>query len=159
VYSEVGIGTTVKVYLPETDAFAHPVEAPAKPAVLARGSGTILLVEDDPAVRSVTRGVLSRQGYVVIEAENGPAALRQCDRGRTHFDLVLTDMVMPGMSSRDFLRELRSRLPEIPIVLMSGYSRELNLEDGAAAVDAGFVEKPFTPETLTRAVRAAMAEG
>src|SRR5437773_9876216 len=123
-YSEPGRGPPTRVYLPRVDGPAHPIEHPGElgPVVL-HGSETILLVEDEAPVRAVTRQLLERNGYTVLEAADGPAALALVDGGRGHLpvDLLLTDVIMPGMSGRELANQLNARWPTRRVLFMSGY--------------------------------------
>ena len=151
VYSELGRGTVVKVYLPRTDAPATAT-TPAPEAVDLTGSETILLVEDDEQVRHVVRNVLRRSGYRVLEASNGDAALilaREHDR----LDLVLSDVVMPGTSGPETVRALRERAPGLRAILMSGYSEEAVTSRGELGAGVTLLQKPVTPDELLRRVR------
>ncbi|HTR78559.1 MAG TPA: ATP-binding protein, partial [Gemmatimonadaceae bacterium] len=153
VYSEMGIGTTFKVYLPRVAHEDADAQRPAAAPATKRGTETVLLVEDDAAVRSVASRVLSRAGYTVIEAANGAEAIRLCDDPSRVLDLIVSDMVMPGISGPDLARELRARRPKAGILLMSGYTRDSVVRDGLLRNESFFIEKPFTPDALLRTVR------
>ena len=155
VYSELGHGTTFKVYLPRVDQPAEPLEAPsgAAPESL-RGTERILLVEDEPAVRAVTRQLLQRNGYNVIEAPDGAAALALLDDGRVTVDLLLTDVVMPGMSGRELAERAGSRCPGLRVLFMSGYTDDAVVRHGMLQSGLNYLQKPFHPEALLRKVRA-----
>jgi CheY-like chemotaxis protein len=159
-YSEPGRGTTFKIYLPHTDA---PSKGPRVGAARAarggrRGGESVLIVEDDEAVRSVARRVLVTHGYVVLEAEDGAAALRLCDDATPPIDLIVTDMVMPQMNGSEMARQLRERHPAILVLFMSGYTGEAALRQGFLEPGAAFVEKPFAPEALVAKVRKMLDE-
>jgi PAS domain S-box-containing protein len=148
-------GTTFSIYLPSVTA-APDVKRP--PVVLPSGGWErILLVEDEPLVRSVTRDMLLAMGFSVVVADSGPAALRLVDAERPRVDLLLTDVIMPGLSGRDVAREVRARYPDVRVVYMSGYTDDIlerhQLSGGGVPV---VLEKPFTVEALLRAVRAAL---
>jgi two-component system, cell cycle sensor histidine kinase and response regulator CckA len=153
VYSELAHGTTFKIYLPR----AEPGEAVAKAAAASPaplgGHETILLVEDDAAVRVVTAAVLRRAGHIVLEAPNGAEALRIAAESEAAIDLVISDMVMPTMGGRGLAKELEQRMPGIPILLMSGYTRDALDPSSEFAARTAFIEKPFTPEKLVSKVR------
>ena len=155
VYSEPGIGTTFKVYLPRVDAGLDAAHGSPAGAVL-RGSETILLVEDEEQVRDVARGILERSGYRVIEACDGAAALSISARHAGHIDLLLTDVVMPKMSGPELARRLASSRPGTKVLCMSGYTDDAAFRHGL--VDAGFahLQKPLTIVALTGAVRAVL---
>ncbi|HWH53750.1 MAG TPA: ATP-binding protein [Gemmatimonadaceae bacterium] len=153
VYSEPGRGTSFKVYLPrsnETDSGDKRTERTESARV---GSETVLLVEDDPVVRKMTARVLKRAGYTVIEASDGLEALRMCNNPDTQFNLVLSDMVMPALGGRDLANHVSRLRPGIPTLLMSGYTRDAVLHSAGMSATEAFIEKPFTPDTLTAKVR------
>ena len=154
-YSEPGRGTTMRIYLPRVDALADPVEHPTvtDPERL-RGSETILLVEDEKAVRAVTRQLLERNGYKVLEAPDGPAALALVNRTPdVPVDLLLTDVVMPGMSGRDLADQLAARRPGLRVLYMSGYTDDAIVRHGMLEPGLSYLEKPFQPGGLLRKVR------
>jgi two-component system cell cycle sensor histidine kinase/response regulator CckA len=152
-YSEPGEGTTFKIYLPRTDAVAEQPNGDDARSTSRRGSETILLVEDDDAVRSISRRILELQGYSVIEAGNGVEALRLCGLAATPVDLVLTDMVMPEMNGKELARQLRERYPEIRLLFMSGYTEDAALRQSFLEPGTAFIEKPFAPAALADKVR------
>jgi len=154
VYSELGHGTTLKVYLPRVDEPAEPL-APSTPADAEslRGTETILLVEDEPAVRAVARQILTRQGYVVLEAPDGQTALAMVDAGGPRVDLVLTDVVMPGMSGRSLADRLASHCPGLRVLYMSGYTDDAIVRHGMLEPGLAYLQKPFRPDALARKVR------
>ena len=153
VYSELGHGTTMKVYLPRVDDPADLLRK-AAPADLAslRGTETILLVEDEPAVRAVARQVLTRQGYTVLEAHDGQAALAMVDATRPTIDLVLTDLVMPGMSGRNLADQLVRRFPDVRVLYMSGYTDDAIVRHGMLGTGLAYLQKPFRPAALVQKV-------
>ncbi|HEX6070625.1 MAG TPA: ATP-binding protein [Longimicrobiaceae bacterium] len=155
VYSEVGKGTSFKIYLPRVDA---PQEAktvvPARPA--EGGAETLLLVEDDPAVRALAMRLLERAGYTVIEASDGAEALRIAAAHAGVIDLLLTDAVMPRLGGRELAERLLDRRPGMAVLCMSGYTDDAVLRHGIINEGAAFLEKPFTPEGLLRKVRAVL---
>jgi two-component system cell cycle sensor histidine kinase/response regulator CckA len=155
-YSELGRGTTFKIYLPQADAPDAPAERADDGVVRApvrRGVESVLIVEDDEAVRSVARRILATHGYAVLEAENGAKALRLCDETTTPIDLVIADMVMPEMNGSELARHLRDRHPAIRVLFMSGYTGNAALKHGFLEPGATFIEKPFAPEALVAKVR------
>ena len=156
VYSEPGHGTTFKLYFPAiTAALENPV---ARDQTHSEPSGqTILIVEDEATIRGNVRECLQQLGYQVVEAESGEAALQVCDDLRGKIDLVLTDLVMPGMGGYELAGELAQRHPAVGILFMSGYT-----EDSAARRDillqgSAFLQKPFSVADLSNAVRQALA--
>jgi len=155
-YSERGQGTTMRVYLPRVDEPADPIERPGDVAPeTLRGSETILLVEDEAPVRAVTRQLLQRNGYTVLEAPDGPTALALVDgeKGSQHVDLLLTDVIMPGMSGRELAKQLKARRPEVRALFMSGYTDDAVVRHGMLEPGLAYLEKPFRPTALLRKVR------
>jgi PAS domain S-box-containing protein len=152
VYSEPGMGTTIKVYLPLVGDAPTPVEAEvARP--LRRGHGTVLIVEDEDAVRTLAARALGELGYEALQAVDGRAALELLAVRDGRVDLVVTDLVMPRMNGKELGEELLRRYPAIPVLYMSGYTDDDALLRGLVAPDAPFVAKPFTPDTLAGRVQ------
>jgi two-component system, cell cycle sensor histidine kinase and response regulator CckA len=155
VHSAPGRGTTFHIYLPCAGATAKPVERRTSGGVSARGSGTVLLVEDQSAVRAVTRKILERTGYTVLAAASGAEALRLFEARGGEVNVLLTDMVMPEMSGRELASRLRERRPSLRIVFMSGYTEDALLRSGGG--EGGFfLQKPFTSADLTGRLREAL---
>ena len=151
VYSEPARGTTFKVYVPEAPAGARP-GAIASREHLVRGEGQLLLVEDEPGVRAIARQILQRCGYQVTVACDGADALMKYQREAARFDLVITDVVMPGMSGSELVSRLRAERPDLRVLYTSGYTEDAVIHHGVAA-GAHFIAKPFTPSALARKVR------
>jgi CheY-like chemotaxis protein len=153
VQSEPGKGTSIKVYLPR--AGPPGVRAAAVPVDVSsnRGSETILLVEDEAPVRAVTRSILERHGYTVLEAQGGGDALLICEEHEATIHLLLTDVVMPRMNGRRLAERLTFLRPEMKVLYMSGYTDDSILRHGVLEATLSFLQKPITPETLTRRVR------
>jgi PAS domain S-box-containing protein len=153
VYTEVGQGTSFKVYLPRVGAPDQPsAPVPARPAA-TRGSETVLVVEDEPAVLALTCRVLEAEGYTVLCASDGTDALRLVERHGGAIHLLLTDIVMPGMSGRELAEQLAVRRAGIRILYMSGYPGDAAVHHGTLVRGSAFLQKPFTPEGLCRRVR------
>jgi two-component system, cell cycle sensor histidine kinase and response regulator CckA len=151
VYSEPGRGTTFKVYVPEAPGVApHPPGRGREQ--LVRGEGHLLLVEDEPGVRAIASQILQRCGYRVTVASDGPDALLKCERTGLQFDLVITDVVMPGMTGTELVKRLEAQRPGLRILYTSGYTEDGIIHHGVAA-GAHFLAKPFTPSDLARKVR------
>jgi two-component system, cell cycle sensor histidine kinase and response regulator CckA len=151
VYSEVGRGTCFKVYLPQVEEDAVSAE-PAE-QVDALGDETILLVEDDAAVRALVHTTLDRRGYRVLEAEGPHDAFRLCIEHGDAIDLVLSDVVMPGMSGVDLIARAATLQPQLRALLMSGYPDEAVVRHGLIDGEVAFIGKPFTADVLARKVR------
>jgi two-component system cell cycle sensor histidine kinase/response regulator CckA len=115
-------------------------------------SGTILLVEDEDGVRDLARRVLEQEGHQVLEARDGPQALEVVQRSGADLDLVISDVIVPEMGTQDLDRELRRLRPEVPILYMSGYSRDEMIDRGLLPPGGAFLQKPFTAEELGQLV-------
>jgi signal transduction histidine kinase len=153
-WSELGVGTTFCVMLPRKPA---PVEAIAPKPTLSHaqtGAETILVVEDEPSVLALAATVLRHRGYCVVEAGSGDAAIRQVDGGLIP-DLLLCDLVMPGMNGPQVAAAIRNRHARLRVLYMSGYESHRALSE-IAMRDAEFIQKPFTPAALSRQVRASL---
>ncbi|HEX7089334.1 MAG TPA: PAS domain S-box protein [Longimicrobiales bacterium] len=152
VYSEPGQGTTFKIYLPRVDAAPEPGVVAQEVAALS-GDETILLVEDEAAVRTLARQILERKGYRVITAQHGGEALRVARECADPVDLLLTDLVMPHMDGRELAQQLTAIWPGLRVLFMSGYTGDTIVRRGLFDPDVAFLEKPFTPAALARKVR------
>jgi PAS domain S-box-containing protein len=152
VYSEPGWGTTFKVYLPRVLERETPVSTQARSPSVG-GSETVLLVEDEEAVRRLARLVLEKMGYRVLEAASAEEAFSVATGHSGGIDLLLTDSVMPGMSGPDLARSLRPRRPEMRVLFMSGYTDDAIVRHGLLEPTEAFLQKPFTPDVLARKVR------
>jgi PAS domain S-box-containing protein len=160
IYSEVGKGTTVNLYLPRAAIERVAESAEKRPAATEAGQGeTVLVVEDDDRVRRLTSARLKTLGYRVLEAANGAAALKLLDEVGD-IDLVFTDLVMPGgMSGLDLARRVREARPDARIILTSGYSAELMKREEGAGLDLRVLRKPYRQGDLARAFREALGHG
>ncbi len=159
VYSEPGRGTTFKIYLPrvvETPVAAAP--RPVAPASL-RGSETILLVEDDETMRALTRRLLVARGHTVLLASQGEEALRLAQRHDGRIHLLVTDVVMPGMSGRDLADRIVALLPGTKVLYLSGYTDDAIVRHGVLEPGVAFLQKPFTADALARKVREVLDTG
>jgi PAS domain S-box-containing protein len=154
VYSEVGHGTTFKLYLPRVEELAERASQPAQaPARAARGTETVLVVEDEAPVRSVARQVLERHGYTVLEAPSAEAALDITTRYSGTIHLLLTDVVMPGLNGRELASRLATLRPDARVIFMSGYTDDAVTRHGVLEPGSAYVQKPFTPDAIARKVR------
>jgi two-component system cell cycle sensor histidine kinase/response regulator CckA len=158
VYSEIGIGTTFKICLPrvmETEsAQGHREDQGAIP----RGTETVMLVEDEPMVRSIAAQTLRGQGYEVIEAGSGAEALVACIEHRAEIHMLLTDVIMPHMSGRELAKRLEPLRPAMKVLYTSGYTDSAIVEHGMLEEGIAFLQKPFTPAGLARKVRSVLDE-
>jgi CheY-like chemotaxis protein len=152
VYSELGKGTTLKIYLPRVEKPSELPEPGAAPAELLRGSETVLLVEDDEMVRALAQAILERCGYHVLAARNVHDALRFAQEGPGQIHLLLTDTIMPGMNGPELAKRFQSIRPETKVLFMSGYTDKVISYTAALEPGTAFLQKPFTPQTLTHKV-------
>src|SRR5437762_6671088 len=151
-YSEVGQGTTFKIYLPRVAG--TPEKAVSQtPATLAVGSETVLVVEDQAEVRGLTTRILEARGYTVLAAENAGAATHLAERYVKRIDLLLTDVVMPGVNGRELAVRLTAQRRDLKVLFVSGYTGEAIRQHGLLELDAAFLQKPFSPDALARKVR------
>ena len=151
VQSELGRGTTFQIYLPLVEGAAekHLVVAPEANG----GTETILLVEDEDSVRQLVRDTLASKGYHVLEGDNGEAGMAAAAAHRGRIDLVITDVVMPGMGGREMIKQLGETRPETKVLYLSGYTEDAIMSDGSIETGTAFLQKPFTLQSLSRKVR------
>src|SRR6266568_1387132 len=150
--SEVGSGTTFRIYLPRVQDSAEPCSVQASQAA-GGGSETVLLVEDEESVRQLVRETLQSKGYKVLEAENGEAALRIASAHLGSIEMLITDVVMPGMSGRELSKKLDEARPKTKVLYLSGYTEDAIMQQGVFEVGTAFLQKPFTLQMLSRKVR------
>ncbi len=153
VYSEVGQGTTFKVYLPRVAGGAQEYRRSVAPKEALQGKETILLAEDDEMVRNLVLEVLRHYGYQVLEASNGGAALLICERHKGQVHLLITDVVMPEMSGRELAVRLSQLRPDMKVLFMSGYTDNAIVDQGVLAEGTPFIQKPFAPDALAHKVK------
>jgi PAS domain S-box-containing protein len=151
--SEPGRGTTFKVYLPRVDTLTETAATALNHPASLGGVETILVVEDQEPVRRLTRKILESQGYGVLAAAGGPEALEMAERHAGTIHILVTDVVMPGMSGREVGRRLSAARPEMRVLYLSGYTDSSIVSHGVLEPGLAFLQKPFTPETLARRVR------
>ena len=155
VYSEVGHGTTIKVYLPRADESVD-ASAVADEATHLLGTETVLLVEDEPAVRALAARVLRNLGYMVLEAMNGTEGLGVAQAHTGQIDLLLADVVMPEVGGKALSEQLTSQYLTMRVLFMSGYTDNAIVHHGRLDEGVAFLQKPFTPAALARKVRAVL---
>ena len=155
VESELNVGTTFNILFPVATEVASRSE-PAIVQQISRGHETILLVEDQDAVRKIARIALEKNGYKVLEADMGPEAIRLAEEFTDPIDLLLTDVVMPEMGGQQLAEIMRQKRPGIRVLFMSGYTNDTALLRGVMKADEVLVQKPFTSASLTRKVRAVL---
>jgi PAS domain S-box-containing protein len=153
VYSELGSGSIFKIYLPRVDRAAEPAKSHQAVEHHTRGSATILVVEDEAMVRDLTLEVLKESGYTVIAAERPDDALRISRQNQGRIDLLLTDVVMPGMSGLELAERLKPERPEMKVLYVSGYTADAVVRRGMSDPQTAFLQKPFAPGALVRKVR------
>ncbi|MCU1232294.1 MAG: integral rane sensor hybrid histidine kinase [Candidatus Solibacter sp.] len=159
VYSEPGHGTAFKIYLPVVAGTAETLSEPWELEEPAPGVETVLLVEDDQQVRSLTRTILTVRGYQVIDAASPAAALRVVADPERTIDLLLTDIVMPGMNGPELARQVLTARPGIRVLFMSGYTDGGVIDHGVLSSETSFIQKPFTSAALNRKIREVLREG
>jgi PAS domain S-box-containing protein len=155
VYSEPGRGTTFKVYLPRVDEALETLPAAkSKPQDRVKtGTETILLVEDEPDLRELTRTVLASKGYTIVEARNAEEAERLAESNGAKIHLLLTDVIMPGISGRELAKRILARHSAVRVLYMSGYTYNVIAQGGTLERGVSFLQKPFTPSMLVEKVR------
>jgi CheY-like chemotaxis protein len=158
IYSEPGIGTTFTILLPAVGQGVRA--APAAEQEPGNGAGeTVLLVEDEPAIREVTRRILSRRGYHVITAASGREAIDIAANHTGGIDVLLTDVVMPQMLGKEAAARIRALWPSVKVLFMSGYTQGLLDTQGVLEAGVSLVEKPFTEASLLTKLRQIIANG
>jgi CheY-like chemotaxis protein len=158
VYSEVGLGTTFKIYLPRTNERIDAAHAEVTPNRIAPGTETILLVEDETLVRDFIQRVLRRQGYTVHPMKDPAEAMEFSRSHSARIDAVLTDVVLPGMNGRALAAHLQREHPESRVLFMSGYTDHAIVHNGILDPSMRFLQKPFTPAALLKKIKEVLME-
>jgi two-component system, cell cycle sensor histidine kinase and response regulator CckA len=153
VYSELGRGTTFKIYLPRIDESAPEYKRRIEEGEYFRGTETILLAEDEEMLRKLAREVLERQGYQVLEASNGGSALMTCETYQGPIHLLISDIIMPEMGGSELASRIGQLRPELKVLYISGYTDDTIAHHGILNLEIAFLQKPFTPHELARKVR------
>lgn len=153
LYSEVGRGTTFKIYLPRIDEADEVSEQPDRVSSAPRGNETVLLVEDEDIVRILSTEILERQGYTVVAAANGEEGLRACKEFEGRIDLMITDVVMPHIGGRELAEQVALLRPDTRVLFMSGFTDDAIVRHGVLDKGVFFIQKPFSPDALARKAR------
>jgi signal transduction histidine kinase/HAMP domain-containing protein/ActR/RegA family two-component response regulator len=154
VYSELGRGTTFKVYLPQIESEIKPPAQPKASPESPRGMETILLVEDDPSLRGMAGELLARLGYTIFMAGNGVEAMSLVhQQGRGHIDLLFTDVVMPHMNGKELADRIKAVHPQMKVLFTSAYTGNAFVHQGVLDEGVALLQKPFTPSALARKIR------
>jgi len=158
VYSEVGKGTSFKIYLPRVDQLIEKAGAPLPTSEAPRGTETVLLAEDEQDVREVAREFLESGGYTVLEARDGAEALQIAARHSGSIDLLVTDMVMPRMTGQELAGRLQQNRPGLRVIYMSGYSEHAAAEAAQGDSSMRLLTKPFSRTAILRLARQTLNE-
>jgi CheY-like chemotaxis protein len=154
VYSEPGHGTSFKVYLPRAGEPVHIHEAVIPDRLPVAGHETVVVVEDESSIRAVIERTLTASGYVVLLFGSAEEALTALETGEQAVDILLTDVVLPGaLQGNDLAQRVLAARPDLPVLYMSGYTRNAIVHAGRLDEGVNFLEKPFTPDDLARRVR------
>jgi PAS domain S-box-containing protein len=151
--SALGQGATFRIYLPRVEDAAEPVGPLPVSVIESGGSETILLVEDEESVRQLVRETLESKGYKILEAENGADALQLASQQASPIHMLITDVVMPGMSGRELATQLCAAWPKTKVLYLSGYTEDAIVHEGVLEAGTSFLQKPFTLQVLSRKVR------
>jgi two-component system, cell cycle sensor histidine kinase and response regulator CckA len=151
--SELGAGTTFHVYLPRVEEFAEEQNPVKSQPNETGGCETVLLVEDEESVRELVRITLTSRGYKVLEAENGERGLQIAEDYKEPIDILITDVVMPGIGGRDLAKKLLALRPTVSVLYLSGYTEDAVIAQGAPSPAIAFLQKPFTLQNLAKKVR------
>lgn len=156
VSSRAGLGTCFNLYLPQENMTSQSVPTSNNAVAPRGGSETVLLVEDEDAVRNIVRIVLTRFGYKVLVAANGAEALQIVDEHKQAIDLLVTDIVMPGLQGPEVAKAVVSKMPNTRVIFMSGYVDDARTREGLADATSSFIQKPFTSDELAHKVRSVL---
>ncbi len=153
VYSEPGRGTAFTIYLPSVEEAAPEWAPDADLPEESRGGETVLLAEDEESVRTLTRVVLEMHGYTLLEAGDGEEAVRVCGEHEGRIDLLISDVVMPGLGGRELADRVAAMRPGLRILYLSGYTDDAVVRHGVLQAETAFLQKPFTVDALACKVR------
>ncbi|MCP4680365.1 MAG: response regulator [Deltaproteobacteria bacterium] len=157
-YSEPGLGTTFNIYLPRIETDSSSTDISSNHPAVAQNAETILVVEDEDAVRKLTCRILEKQGYDVLEARTTGEAIRIAENEESFIHLLLTDIVMPGLNGRELYERVASFLPDTKVLYMSGYSDDVVAYHGILDSGVHFLQKPFSVENLVKTIRKTLDE-
>jgi two-component system cell cycle sensor histidine kinase/response regulator CckA len=157
VYSEPGQGSTFKIYIPSAGEQEKKIQE-TEEVPMAYGAGIVLLVEDEEMVREVAKEILEEIGYTVLAAATPQEAVSLCENKDTIIDLLLTDVVMPGMSGKELKKAVEVIRPGIKVLFMSGYTSNVIAHRGVLEKGVHFIQKPFSMKDLAQKVREAIGE-
>jgi len=156
--SELRQGTTFRIYLPRVEEAVEPAGPARISPSQAGGSETVLLVEDEESVRQLVRETLVSKGYKILEADNGETALQIASDYAGKIDMLITDVVMPGMSGRELSARMCASYPQTKVLYLSGYTEDAIVHEGVLDPGTAFLQKPFTLQMLSRKVREVLGE-
>jgi CheY-like chemotaxis protein len=157
LYSELKIGTTFKIYLPQVEVLSSGNTLQNEVRPIPRGHEVILLVEDEEAVRSLARHVLQSCGYAVLEARDGREAIQIAEKQES-IDILVSDVVMPHLGGRQLAEKIAAVRPDCKVLVLSGYTNDAVVRHGGLEAEFAFLQKPFTPSALARKVRSVLDE-
>jgi len=153
VESEPGKGSTFKIYFPRIEMDAKDLPAPDIEEKALRGHETILLVEDEDMVRELTVRILEEKGYQVLESSRGEIAMEVSKKYKSPIDLMITDIVMPGMGGKKLVQKIKKHRPQLKILYISGYTDEIISQHGVLEEGTHFLQKPFLPQSFLTKIR------
>ena len=153
VFSEPGIGSCFNIYIPKSKEEEREIERKVISETVLHGKETILIVEDDTTVRNIAVKILKKYGYNVIEAGNGDAGLLKCKKSEKPVDLIITDVIMPGISGKEFIQFVKEFWPKVKTLFMSGYTFDTITKKGIVESEVNFISKPFQPLVFVQKVR------
>jgi two-component system, cell cycle sensor histidine kinase and response regulator CckA len=156
--SELGHGTTFRIYLPRVEEAAQAPGHARTTEVASGGTETVLLVEDEESVRQLVRETLQAKGYTVIEAEDGKSAITIASAYQSKIDVLITDLVMPGMNGRELANWMEQARPATKVLYLSGYTEDAIVHQGVLDTGTAFLQKPFTLQALCRKVREVLSD-
>jgi CheY-like chemotaxis protein len=158
VDSVLGKGSIFKIYLPRLDERAVPGQDVVKASVKHDRPATILVVEDEDAVRRLTVSILRAEGFQILEAANGGEAMAVVDRHKNPIDLILTDVILPGITGPELARQLTERMPSAKVLYTSGYPASAITSYGIVPGELAFLQKPYSPQLLVARIREILAK-